>query len=173
MQALGLIRQEIDEKAALASLGDINIDPAGLTLAKLNEVLQRQPHELSPSAKNSTALGWACAGDSCAVVAFFHAPPGREVSPSVAPIELLVSTVGFGRPFQGSVGGIHLGDSVEKLIVICKQRGYQPRTEPHRISWDKDWEIGWTEMEGKISSFVFFNMTLLNRAAAELKAGVK
>ena len=55
-EALGLIRQEVDKKAALASLGNINIDPAGLTLAKLNEVLQRPPHELSRGTKNSTKL---------------------------------------------------------------------------------------------------------------------
>ena len=172
-RALGEIRQEIAETSALAALGDINIDPADVTLKSLNDVLQRSPHEISDHPKNSKfiRMGWACGGDLCTVTAFFLKPPGGQVPLSAPPVELWIGSASFGKPFAGSIGGIHLGDSPEKVIDICRQRGYQPRTRVQRISWDKDWEIAWTEMDGKVSSLVFFNMTLLNRAAAELKAG--
>ena len=165
------MQQEIDEKAALASIGDVNIDPAGLTLAKLNEVLQRPPHDVFRTQRPPMhALGWACGGDNCAVIAFFPVPPEIQISPSTAPVELLVTNIGFGKPLQGSVGGIHLGDSVEKLLDTCRRRGYQPKDKERRVPWNKDWTIRWYEENGKITVLAFFDTADLNRYLPTPKA---
>jgi hypothetical protein len=170
-QALEVIRQEIAESSALASLGDINIDPTDVTLEKLNEVLQRPGHEISDRPKNSKsiAIGWACGGDFCTVRAFFLAPRSGQVTLSAVPVELWISNTSFGRPFVGSIGGIHLGDPTEKLLAICKQNGYTSHNRINRISWNKDWDVRWIAKDDKITSLFFFNMTLLNRAQAELR----
>lgn len=168
-QARQMIRQDIEEKARLASLGDISIDPSGLTLGKLNDILRQPAHKLT-SAATSTRLGWACGGELCAVEAAFPIPPGRDVPSSAAPMLLSASGVGFGKPFQGSIGGIHLGDPVDVVLNVCRQHGYEVKKEPHRISWDKDWEVAWTESDHHtVSSLFFLNRTVLNVMRADLK----
>jgi hypothetical protein len=167
-QALQMIRQDIEEKARLASLGDISIDPSGLTLGKLNDILRQPAHKLT-SAATSTRLGWACGGELCAVEAAFAIPAGTDVPSSAAPMLLSASGVGFGKPFQGSIGGIHLGDPVDVVLNVCRQHGYEVK-EPHRISWDKDWEVAWTESDHHtVSSLFFWNRTILNVMRASLK----
>jgi hypothetical protein len=123
-QALNELHQFIAESSSLVTLGDINIDPADVTLKKLNDVLQRPPHEISARPKNSKsiAMGWACGGDLCTVRAFFLAPSDGQVSPSAVPITLWISQDNLGKSFVGSIGGIHLGDTTEKLFSICEKK---------------------------------------------------
>jgi hypothetical protein len=105
-QALLTIHQEIEEKEKLMALGNINVDLSGLTLERLNSLLQQQAHRLD-SNTSSTRLGWACGGELCAIQAAFPLPAGRDIPLSAAPMLVVVSGVGFGRSFSGSVGGIH------------------------------------------------------------------
>jgi hypothetical protein len=100
-QALQTASQEIEEKDRLASLGDLSIDLSGLTLGKLNDVLQQPNHRLD-SRGSSTRVGWACGGELCALVAAFAIPAGKDLPLSAIPIQLAISTIGFGKPFQGS-----------------------------------------------------------------------
>jgi hypothetical protein len=163
-EAFQMIRQETDEKAKLAALGDVSIDPAGLTLGKLNDILQRQPHKLA-SVPDTTRLGWVCGGELCAIEAAFFVPRAENLPSSTAPLLISVSNVGFGKPFQGSIGGVHLGDSVEALRNTSRRHGNEPTLSQRRIPWDKDWEVGWTDTDGHaISSLTFFNKTALNKA---------
>lgn len=163
-RAIEEIRQEAHESTALASLGDIKINLQDLTLRKLNEILQRPPKKLSDGGKNYTWLGWACGGDLCTVKASFLVPAGNDVPSSATPAVLFLNDATFGKPFQGSIGGIHLGDPEEKLIAICEQNGYERKNELNGISWNEDWEVRWFASDGKIKGLVFFNVTLLNRA---------
>jgi len=163
-QALNELHQFIAESSSLATLGDINIDPADVTLKKLNEVLQRPPHEISARPKNSksVAIGWACGGDLCTVRAFFLAPNGGQVSPSAVPITLWISQDNLWKSFVGSIVGIHLGDATKKLLAICAKNGYKQQNGADRISWNKDWDVRWIAKDDKITSLFFFNMTLMN-----------
>ena len=170
-QALQMVRQEVKEKEALASLGNINIDPSGLTLGILNDLLRQPAHKLeAPKGATSTWLGWACGGDLCAVLASFPIPPEKDVQPSSSPVVLWVSDVGFGKPFQGSIGGIHLGDSVDILRNLCLQRGHEAKDGPNRIFWNKDWKVSWSESEDhRVTSMLFFNMPLVNALRTDIK----
>jgi hypothetical protein len=160
-QALQIIRQEIIEKDKLASLGNIHTDPSQLTFGMLNELLRQPAHKLA-SAPTSTRLGWACGGEGCAVYGYFPIPPGKEVPSSSTPVLLYVSTIGFGKPFQGSIGGIRLGDPVDVLKNVCLQ-GHEAKEGTHRIFRDKDWEVGWTESKDhKVDTLLFFNKPLIN-----------
>jgi hypothetical protein len=169
-QALNELHQFIAESSSLATLGDINIDPTDVTLKKLNQVLQRPPHAISGRPKNSKSIGmgWACGGDLCTVEAFFLASSGGQVPPSAVPITLWISNnSGFGKPFPGSIGGIHLGDTSEKLLAICAKNGYKQQNGADRISWNKDWDVRYIAKDDKITSLFFFNMTLMNSAQAK------
>jgi len=104
-QALSEIRQFISESSSLATLGDINIDPADVTLQKLDKPLQRPSHEILRNSK-SAAMGWACGGNLCAVRAFFVAPSSGQVSPTAVPVTLWISQDNLGKTFVGSIGGI-------------------------------------------------------------------
>ena len=160
-QAFQMVSQEIEEENKLASLGDIGIDPSGLTLGKLNDLLRLPAHRLS-SAPNSSRVGWACGGELCAVTAAFAIPNGMDLPPSAEPILLYVTDIGFGKPFQGSIGGIHLGDPPDVILNVCRQRGYGAARENHRITWDKNWEISWTRSDHRLDSLTFMNRTVLD-----------
>jgi hypothetical protein len=167
-QAFQIVSQEIEEKNKLASLGDIGIEPSGLTFGKLNDLLRQPDHKLN-SAPGSIRVGWACGGELCAVEAAFAVPKGTNLPSSAVPIVLSITNVGFGKPFQGSIGGIRLGDSPDVVLNVCRQHGYGVRRENHRLSWDKDWEVAWTESDRKVSSLFFLNRTVLDGLRANLK----
>jgi len=162
-QALSEIRQFISESSSLATLGDINIDPADVTLQKLDKALQRPSHEILRNSK-SVAMGWACGGNLCAVRAFFVAPSSGQVSPTAVPVTLWISQDNLRKSFVGSIGGIHLGDTTQKLFAICAKNGYKLHNGADRISWNKDWDVRWTAKDDKVTSLFFFNMTLMNSA---------
>ena len=171
-QALQTIRQEIAEKERLASLGDMSIDLPGLTFGKLNDILRQPVHKLD-SRGNSTRVGWACGGELCALEAAFAVPPGKNLPLSATPIQLVVSTVGFGKPFQGSIGGIRLGDSPDRILDVCRKHVYGAVKGNNRLAWDKDWEVVW-DGDRKANLLIFWNMSFLNGlSAAQKEHGVE
>lgn len=137
-----------------------------MTLGKLDETLQRPSHEISrrPKDSRSVAKGWACGGDLCTVTAFFLAPTSGDVPSSAVPVQLWITQNPLAKPFAGSIGGIHLGDTKEKLAEICRKRGFQLQSKDIRVPWDKDWEVHWLEKDDRIISLMFFNRTLVKRA---------
>jgi len=156
-QALETVNQEIEEKERLASLGDVNIDLSGLTLGRLNDAMQQPIHRLD-SRGNSTRVGWACGGELCALVAAFATPAGKDLPLSAIPIQITVSKEGFGKPFQGSIGGIHLGDSPDKILAVCRKHGYGATKGNRRLTADRDWEVSWTD-DCQADLLIFWNMS--------------
>jgi hypothetical protein len=141
----------------------LTIDLSGLTLKRLNDVLQQPIHKLG-SKGHSTRVGWACGGELCALVAAFAIPEGKDLPSAAIPIELSISSIGFGKPFQGSIGGIHLGDSQEKILAVCRQHGYGVAKGNGRLTCDKGWEVAWTG-----SSLFFWNMHELESVVSNPK----
>jgi hypothetical protein len=158
-----LLSQMFAEQNALASLGDIDINPAGLTLAGLNEVLQQPARKVS-DARNRTRLGWACGGDNCAIWASFLIERDREILPSATPAVIVVTDFRLSDPHRISIGGVLLGEPAKNLLKLCQQRGYAPDEGKKMVSWDKDWKIVWTESDGRVSGLIFLNMKLTGRA---------
>ena len=64
------IAEEIAQKNALESLGNVELSLSDLTVAKAEEKLH-QPVLRLPGAQNSTRLGWACGAQRCAIWMFF------------------------------------------------------------------------------------------------------
>ena len=151
----------------MASLGDLSIDLSGLTLGKVNDVLQQPNHRLD-SRGSSTRVGWACGGELCALVAAFAIPAGKDLPLSALPIQLAISTIGFGKPFQGSIGGIHLGDSPDTILAVGRKHGYGAIKGNHRLTSDRDWEV-WRTDDCIADLLIFWNMSLLNSLSATQK----
>jgi hypothetical protein len=165
-QALRTINQEIEETGRLASLGEISIDPSGLTLEKLNDVLRQPPHKLE-SRGGSNRLGWACGGELCALNAAFLVPAGEDVPLSTTPFQITLSKPGFGKPFAGSIGGIHLGDSPDTILAVCRKHGYGASKGPNRLTLNSDWEVAWTGGNRATDLLIFWNMSALAKSGAK------
>lgn len=163
-QALRTINQEVEEKERLASLGDIHIELSGLTLGKLNDLLQQPPHKLV-SKDDSSRVGWACGGELCALDAAFLVPAGKNVPLSASPFHITVSTVGFGKPFTGSIDGIHLGDTPDRILAACRKHGYGASKGNNRLTLDADWEVAWTG-EHAADLLIFWNMSETTKSDA-------
>jgi hypothetical protein len=43
-----------------------------------------------------------------------------------------------------------------------KKNGHKLHNGADRISWNKDWDVRWIAKDDKITSLLFFNMTLMN-----------
>jgi hypothetical protein len=164
-----MLGDETAEANALAALGDVNLDPPTLTLAVLEQTLHPHQQASKPyGPQNYTTLGWACGGKSCAIAASFLVPFGQEIPPSTVPGALRVRRPRFGAVHNVNVaiGGVHLGESVEEMKEFCQKRGYGQETGSHRMTWNKDWSLGWGDWDGKVSILSFANDKMIQSAKA-------
>jgi hypothetical protein len=145
---------------ALDSLGDIDLDPSGLTLAKLEERFH-QPDRTLPGAKNTTRVGWACAGKECAIWVSFLAPPDRKLDPEAVPVALGILDPRQIRPHRIAVGGIYLGEPIEDAKQFCKKRGYGDELGLNQVTWDKHWKAICAGTRAKVDFLVFANQDLM------------
>lgn len=157
----GFLAEENAEKTALESLGDVNLDLADMSLARLEQKLH-SPRLRLPGAQNTTRLGWVCGEQRCAIWMSFLVPFGQEIAPTVTPAALLVT-----NPFLADfdrhvvVGGAYVGETVEEMRKFCQQRGFGLPVGKNRISWDKDWSLVWADTNGKISLLSFANEKMI------------
>jgi hypothetical protein len=53
------------------------------------------------------------------------------------------------------------------MLAYCNRRGYGETLAYHRIKWDKDWSVIWTEASGgRVFSLIFLNDNLIKRVEA-------
>lgn len=157
---------------SLESLGDLQLDAPTLTYSKLEERLQKPSVRLE-NARTSSRAGWACEKQDCLIWAWFKVPSEEEIPANAAPLALMVSdTWGsiFGSSQQVSISGAYLREPEEQLRVFCKKRGFGVETGSNQITWDQDWKVVWTSVEGKTSSLYFLNEPRLREAALEEKS---
>jgi hypothetical protein len=154
------------QRNGLFALGEVNLDPSNLTLADLQQKLH-QPSVKKAGAHNSTQLGWACGQEQCSIWAFFHVPFGQEISPNLIPAAVMVNPPAYGDFHNVSFGGVQLGAKVEEMEEICQKRGYGRQIAYHKMSWNKDWNVVWGEVNGKVVFLTFLNEEILKKTEAE------
>jgi hypothetical protein len=152
--------EENAQKNSLESLGDVDLNPSDMSLEKLEERLH-QPAIRKAGAGNTTRLGWACGQERCAIWTSFVVPFDKEIPLSAAPTALVVTDPLLADFRRLAIGGVHLGDKTEKIRDICQKRGYGLQIGYNRISWSKDWNLVWGEVNGKVSLLAFFNEKML------------
>jgi hypothetical protein len=164
-------QSEIDEYVAqhkaLQSFGDLELDTATLTFAKLGERL-RDPSLRLASSANSSRLGWACKNQDCLIWAWFAVPVGGVIAANEVPAALMVSDPWgsvFGSNQHISVSGAHLGEPDVQLREFSRKRGYGLVKSMNHMTWDENWSLIWTSAQGKINSLYFLNDALLQKAA--------
>jgi hypothetical protein len=145
---------------ALDSFGDIDLDPSGLTLARLEERFH-QPARTLRGAQNTVTIGWACMSEQCAIWVSFLAPPDRKLDPGAVPVALGIHDSRQIRPHRIAGGGIHLGEPIEDAKQFCKKRGYGVELGLSQITWDKHWKIVYAGTGGKVDLLVFANQDLM------------
>jgi len=159
-QGRKLLADVAEKYEALDSLGDIDLDPSGLTLAKLEERFH-QPARTLPGAENTTRVGWACAGKECAIWVSFLAPPDRKLDPEAVPMALGILDSRQIRPHRIAVGGIYLGEPIEDAKRFCKKRGYGVELGLNQVTWDKHWKAICAGTGAKVDFLVFANQDLV------------
>jgi hypothetical protein len=164
-----MLADEQGQKKELLALGEVDLNPSGLTLATLEQRLKRTVLK-QPSDFNSTKLGWACGKERCAIWATFLVPLGQDIPPDAVPAGLVIKSPALGDFPNIRIGEIRLGESDQKLAELWKRSHAGPRKLFRRIPWDKDWTVAWTGLDGKVFEFVFSNDTLLYRLASEQKS---
>jgi hypothetical protein len=157
--AASLAKMEARHKA-LIELGSVSLESPNLSLAELQLKLH-QPTLSRAGSKNTTTLGWACAGELCTIFASFLVPFGQEIPPSTVPAALLMVDPLFKDVGELAIGGVHLGESVDEVKAYCQKNGYGQETGYHRMTWDKHWTLSWGEMNGKITVVSFGNDKLI------------
>ena len=157
--------EEIAQKKALESLGDIDLNPRELNFENLEQKLQ-QPIIKPTGSHNTTQLGWACGRERCMIWAWFLVPSGQEIPPKAAPVALIVMSPPFTDTSHLTVGGIHLGGTVEEMDKSCKLRGFGQPLGHNRISWDQDWNVAWSGTKDKVDLLSFTNETQIKNAEA-------
>ena len=163
------LADEQEQKNELLALGEVDLNPSGLTLATLEQRLKRAVLKQSGDF-NSTKLGWACGKQRCAIWATFPVPLGQDIPPSAAPATLVIKSPALGDFPNIRVGEIRLGESDQKLNELWKGSKAGSRKLFRRILWDKDWTAAWAGLDGKVFELVFSNDTLLYRFASEQKS---
>lgn len=160
----GHVRRQLADLAAkyeaLDSFGDIDLDPSGVTLGKLEEHF-RQPGRIFPGGRNTTIAGWACADKECAISASFLAPPDRKLEPQVAPVALFIFDSRQARPHRIAIGGIYMGELKEDARQFCKKRGYGVELGHNQLTWDKRWKVICSGVREKVDFLVFVNQDLM------------
>jgi hypothetical protein len=154
--------EEIAQKKALELLGDVDLNPSDLGLAKLQEELH-QPALKQSGAKNTTRVGWACGAEHCAIWADFLVPFGQEIPPTTTAAGFVVNDPAHADSHRLAIGGIHIGETVGEMQKFCQQRGYGVSMGTNRMSWNKDWNLIWgADINGKVGLLVFMNENLMH-----------
>jgi hypothetical protein len=159
------VAEENAQKTALESLGDVKLELAGLNLARLKQTLHSTPLR-QPGTGNTTRLGWACGEQRCAIWTSFAVPFDQEVTPTMTPAAILVSSPLFADSAHVEVGGVHVGDSVEEIKKFPQQRGYGSPVGKNRISWDEKWSFFWIDTNGKVIAFSFIDEKMIRDSRA-------
>jgi hypothetical protein len=158
------LAEEIAQKDALESLDEIDLNPADLSLERLEAKLH-QPQLKQPGSTNTTKLRWACGVKRCAIWASFPVPFGQEIPPAMSPAALGVNFFpAFSSAHLQTIGGIHVGETVEEMRESCEKRGYGLPMGSNRISWDGDWSLIWGDGNGKIDFLAFAIETMIKNA---------
>lgn len=144
------------ERDGLESLGNVDLSLAELTYAELETKLH-EPTLKQPGEKGTTKLGWACGKERCAIWIWFGIPFGGEIPVTAPPIALVMSDSLFAYSQRLAIGDIYLGETAEEMKESCRKRGYGVSLGRNRISWDKDWNLVWGDIDGKIHLLVFTN----------------
>lgn len=144
---------------ALDLLGDIDLDPSDLTLGRLEERFHQPAHTL-PGAKNTTRVGWACAGKECAIWVSFLSPPDHKLDPQAVPVALSIHDVRQTRPHRIAIGGIYIGESKEDAKQFCKKRGYGAELGLDQVTWDRHWKAICAGTGAKVEFLVFASQDL-------------
>jgi hypothetical protein len=167
LEELGpILADEQEQKKALMALGEVDLNPTGMTLATLEQKLMSSGLK-APGDLNTTRLGWACGKQRCAIWSTFLVPFGQEIPPNTAPAGLIIKSPALTDFPNIRIREIRLGESDQKLVELWKGGGAGPRKIFRRISWDKDWSAAWAGLDGKVFELVFANDTLLLRFASE------
>ena len=153
---------ELAQRDALLALGDVNLNPSDLTFAVLQQKL-REPGLKQPGDFNSTRLGWACVKERCAILATFFVPFGQEIPATMTPAGLIISSPSFGDFHNIAVGGVHLGESDEKLAELDQHHKSKSSRRFRRVRWDRNWDAAWAGINSKVFILVFSNETLQRR----------
>jgi hypothetical protein len=162
---------ELAQSDALLALGDVDLNPSDLTFAVLQQKLH-QPGLKLPGDFNSTRLGWACVKERCAILATFFVPFGQEIPATMTPAGLIISSPAF-RDFHNiTVGGVHLGESDEKLTELDQYHKSRSSRKFRRVRWDGNWDAAWAGVNGKVFTLVFSNETLQRRFINEQNVAV-
>jgi hypothetical protein len=164
-----ILADEQEQKNELLALGEVDLNPSGLTLATLEQRL-KGPVLKQSGDFNSTKLGWACGKERCAIWAIFLVPIGQGIPPNTAPAALVIKSPALGDFPNIRVGEIRLGESDQKLNELWKGSKAGSRRLFHRISWDKDWTAAWAGLDGKVFELVFSNDTLMYLFASGQKS---
>lgn len=157
---------ELAQKNALLALGDVDLNPTDLTFTVLRQKL-REPELKQPGDFDSTRLGWACVKKRCAILATFFVPFGQEIPPSTSPAGLIMSSPSFGDFHNIAVGGVHLGESDEKLVELDQYHRFKSSRKFHTVKWDRDWDVAWAGFNRKASILIFSNVTLQHQFVNE------
>jgi hypothetical protein len=168
------IDEYISRHKALESFGNLELDAPTLTFAKLGERLQK-PEKRLGSGKTGSRTGWACSQEDCLIWAWFKVPQRAEIPADEVPLALMVSdTWGSlaGSTQHVSISGASLRESEQQLRESAKKRGFGMDKGTNQITWDEDWNLVWTSVEGKTSSLYFLNEPRLRKAALEEKTVV-
>lgn len=161
LKAQKLLAEFAARENALDLLGDIELDPADLTFANLEEVLG-PPDLTSGGAQNTTRVGWACAGNDCEVWASFLTPPGTQIPLDEVSAAFTVRSPIFSKSHHRiSVGGVYLGESTENVNQFCRENGFE--TKRHEIILDRHWKIIYGEMRNRVTLLVLANQDALKK----------
>lgn len=152
------------QKNALVALGDVELDPSKLTLAILEQKLHLHQQAIRPHGpQNTTTLGWVCGNEHCAIYATFVVPFGWEIPSTMIPARVFAMAPLLANGHNVAVGGVHLGEPVEKMKEFCQKRGYGLEAGFQRITWDKDWTLMWSaDTNGKIRVLLFANNRMMH-----------
>src|SRR5215470_19691220 len=153
-----------DQKNALLALGHVDLSPSDLNFAGMEQKLGK-PARKESGDFNSTRLGWACGKEHCAIWGSFLVPLGQNITPDAVPAGLIINGPLSGNYSNITAREIRLGDSDEKLVELSKREQYDAHKLYHRASWDKNWELAWGGIDGKVLMLVFVNETVQHSLA--------
>src|SRR5882762_5330522 len=151
--------EEQSQENALIDLGEIDLNPTDLAFAVMEQKLH-EPTLKKPGDFDSTRLGWACGKSHCAIWATFLVPFGQKIPPNTTPAGLILTNPSFHELSSIKVGEVHLGGSDEKLVKLSGMAGLPSDKPFRRASWDRNWDVAWEGLNGKVDELVFSNQTL-------------
>jgi len=133
----------------LKALGNVNIEPTNLNLAELKRQL-REPTLIKDEKLNTTKMGWACAGQICAILAVFQIPAGQKVPENATPGQLMMTSPIFSGLPRIGIDGVYLGEAMDEVEGRFRDKPIDRAYERNQITLDNDWDLIWAG-EGKIS----------------------